>query len=111
MSEGLADGVYLRRESNPDLKFRKLLFYPLNYRGGITFRENTCGGLMLWAFDPCGADFVAKVVFFSELHGILECQEEKKWVGVVVSVVTRGHHSRFADRHWQRLDVGTKGHR
>ena len=25
--------VYLRRESNSDLKFRKLLFYPLNYRG------------------------------------------------------------------------------
>lgn len=24
---------YLRRESNPYLKFRKLLFYPLNYRG------------------------------------------------------------------------------
>ena len=25
--------LYLRRESNSDLKFRKLLFYPLNYRG------------------------------------------------------------------------------
>lgn len=24
---------YPRRESNPDLKFRKLLFYPLNYGG------------------------------------------------------------------------------
>ena len=24
---------YLRGESNPYLKFRKLLFYPLNYRG------------------------------------------------------------------------------
>ena len=25
--------VYLRWESNPNLKFRKLPFYPLNYRG------------------------------------------------------------------------------
>ena len=25
--------LYLRRESNPDLKFRKLSFYPLNYKG------------------------------------------------------------------------------
>lgn len=28
-----APPLYLRRESNPYLKFRKLLFYPLNYRG------------------------------------------------------------------------------
>ena len=26
--------LYPRRESNPYLKFRKLPFYPLNYRGG-----------------------------------------------------------------------------
>ena len=26
--------LYLRWESNPNLKFRKLPFYPLNYRGG-----------------------------------------------------------------------------
>lgn len=25
--------VYLRRESNPDLIFRRDLFYPFNYRG------------------------------------------------------------------------------
>ena len=26
--------LYPRGESNPYLKFRKLLFYPLNYKGG-----------------------------------------------------------------------------
>lgn len=31
----LFEGEYPRRESNPDLKFRKLLFYPLNYKGSI----------------------------------------------------------------------------
>ena len=29
--------LYLRWESNPNLKFRKLPFYPLNYRGKQVF--------------------------------------------------------------------------
>ena len=28
--------LYPRGESNPYLKFRKLLFYPLNYKGGLS---------------------------------------------------------------------------
>ena len=28
--------LYPRGESNPYLKFRKLLFYPLNYKGGFS---------------------------------------------------------------------------
>ena len=31
--------LYLRGESNPYLKFRKLLFYPLNYRGFSLIRR------------------------------------------------------------------------
>ncbi len=32
--------MYLRRESNPDQQFRKLLFYPLNYRDNSTGKGN-----------------------------------------------------------------------
>ena len=34
------DGLYSRGESNPYLKFRKLLFYPLNYRSNLNVIEN-----------------------------------------------------------------------
>ena len=32
--------LYLRRESNPNLKFRKLSFYPLNYRDSLCFCDH-----------------------------------------------------------------------
>lgn len=42
--------LYLRRESNPNLQFRKLLFYPLNYKGvsGVFAVSNRL--LPMWIF-------------------------------------------------------------
>jgi hypothetical protein len=34
------DIVWLRRESNPHLKFRKLPFYPLNYGARRDYKSN-----------------------------------------------------------------------
>lgn len=31
--------LYPRRESNPNLKFRKLVFYPLNYKGIFPYKN------------------------------------------------------------------------
>ena len=34
--------LYPRGESNPYLKFRKLLFYPLNYKGDLFYEFCKC---------------------------------------------------------------------
>ena len=43
---GLSLFMYPRQESNLDLKFRKLLFYPLNYEG-VDFKTSANLTLML----------------------------------------------------------------
>ena len=63
--------VYLRRESNSDLKFRKLLFYPLNYRGRPLCVQMDA---WIWNISHLSVPSVSKGnTFFAlvQIHGVI----------------------------------------
>ena len=66
---------YPRRESNPDQQFRKLLFYPLNYRDNVSGDKITkivCNSNLVFVLSFLNLIFVSTLIILNnETHSIM----------------------------------------